>query len=324
MTSQHHESNRWQPATDRRRVALAIGLGTLGAVFFSSTFLINRTMAESGGHWIWSGSLRFGYTAAILATWLAVRGQLRPFLRFFRSTWSTWLRWGTIGFGGFYTLLCVAAELSPAWLVAGAFQVTLVAGLLLAPFIYRDERRIINERALRLASLVVLGAVLMQVENVTGGIDAGALAGFVLVLVASALYPLGNRQILLFLEDRPTRFSALQVIFGMTLGSLPWWITLSGAGLAAGVAPPAAGQLLGTLAVAVSAGIVAMGLFYAAMGLAGSNGTWIGAVESTQSVELLATLLIEVTVLGAALPGPAGWIGSALVILGIALYARLR
>ena len=313
-----------QAPADQRRVALAILLGVLGAVFFSATFLINRTMAETGGHWVWSASLRFFHTALLLTAWLALRRQLAPFLRFFRATWPVWLRWGTIGFGGFYTLLCVAAELSPAWLVAGTFQVTLVAGLLLAPFIYRDERRVLNRRALRLASLVVLGAVLMQVENVTSGIDGAALVGFVLVLVSCTLYPLGNRRILLFLEDRPQRFSALQVIYGMTLGSLPWWLLLAAAGLAAGIGPPGAGQVAGTLAIALLAGIVAMGLFYAAMALAGANGTLIGAVEATQSVELLATLLLEILLLGAALPGPAGWIGSALVIAGIALYARLR
>lgn len=305
------------------RTARAIAFGVSGAVFFSSTFLINRWMAASGGHWVWTASLRYGFTVVLLAGWLALTGQLGTFARFFRDTWRTWLLWGSVGFGGFYTLLSMAAALSPAWLVAGTFQVVLVSGLLLAPFIYRDERARLHVRALRVASIVVVGALLMQVENVQGGIDARALLGFVLVLLSTLLYPLGNRQILLFLEDRDARLSSMQVVFGMSLGSLPWWALVAAVGGPL-VGPPAAAQWAGTLAVALLAGIVATGLFYRALAIAGRDATLLGAVEATQSAEVIATVLLEVAILGAPLPTLPSAIGIALVVIGIALYARLR
>lgn len=306
----------------QRRTAVAIAYGVAGAVFFSSTFLVNRWMATGGGSWVWTAALRYGFTVVLLAGWLAMRGQLAPFLRFFRSTWRTWVLWGSVGFGGFYALLSMAAATSPAWLVAGTFQVVLVSGLLLAPVIYRDERRRLHTRALRVASIVVVGALLMQVENVHGGIDARALLGFGLVLLSTVLYPLGNRKILLFLEAHDVRLGAMQMVFGMSLGSVPFWLLVAIAG-APVVGPPEPSQWLGTLAVALLAGIVATGLFYQALAIAGRDATLLGAVEATQSAEVIATVLVEVAILGAPLPSATSAIGIALVVVGIAFYARL-
>jgi len=169
---------------------------------------------------------------------------------------------------------------------------------------------------------VVAGALLMQVENVRGGIDERALLGFVLVLLSTVLYPLGNRKILLFLEGGAVRPSAMQMVFGMSLGSMPLWLVFAAIG-GATVDGPTAGQWVGTLAVALLAGIVATGLFYRALAIAGRDATLLGAVEATQSAEVIATVLVEVAILGAPLPSATSWIGIALVVLGIARYARL-
>ena len=37
----------------------ALFLGVLSSLFFSFTYLINNSMAQSGGDWLWSASLRF-------------------------------------------------------------------------------------------------------------------------------------------------------------------------------------------------------------------------------------------------------------------------
>jgi hypothetical protein len=35
-----------------------LAIGVLAALFFSSTFLLNRAMSLAGGHWVWSAGLR--------------------------------------------------------------------------------------------------------------------------------------------------------------------------------------------------------------------------------------------------------------------------
>jgi hypothetical protein len=67
-----------------------------------------------------------------------------------------------------------AASSGLAWLVAGSFQTTVLAGPLLAPLIYRDERRQLAWRTL------AIGAVMR----------------------AAFAYPLGNRKLLLRLVDQ--------------------------------------------------------------------------------------------------------------------------
>ena len=98
-----------------------------------------------------------------------------------------WLTWSGIGFTLFYVCLTWAAAFAPAWLLAGTFQLTVIAGMLLAPLLYRDAW-------LALAS----------------------------VTVAAFLYPLGNRAILLHLERTDEASNATQRVFGMTLASQPY------------------------------------------------------------------------------------------------------
>lgn len=297
-------------------------LATLGAMLFSSTFLLNRLMATTGGSWVWTAVLRYAYTALILTGGLLLRGEWAGFWRFWRDSWRLWVLWGSVGIGVFYSLVAVAAEFSPAWLIAGSFQLVLLSGLLLTPFIYPDHRAQLNLPALRMAGVVVVGVLLMQVENVAQGFSAKALLGFGMIVVSTFLYPLANRKVLLYLETAPVRVSAVQMVLGLTLGSLPFWALVAGWGGLTGPGPTP--QQWGyTFVVALLAGVVATGLFYYALALAGPNATLLGAVEATQSVELLTTVAIEVTLLGAPLPSPLSWAGMALVVLGIVLYSRL-
>ena len=43
-----------------------IGIGVLAALFFSSTFVLNRAMSLDGGSWVWSASLRYGWMTLFL------------------------------------------------------------------------------------------------------------------------------------------------------------------------------------------------------------------------------------------------------------------
>ncbi|GGG51895.1 multidrug resistance efflux transporter family protein [Hymenobacter glacieicola] len=300
----------------------AVLLATLGAVLFSSTFLLNRLMATTGGAWVWTAVLRYVYTALLLVGYLLVRREWGPFWLFWRRSWRVWVLWGSVGIGVFYSLIAVAAQFSPAWLIAGSFQLVLLSGLLLTPFIYSDHRAALNFPALRTAGLVVVGVLLMQAPHLLQGFSGRAVLGFGLVVLSTFLYPLANRKVLVYLESTGAPISAAQMVLGLTLGSLPFWALLSVWGGLSGPGPTP--QQWGyTFVVAVLAGVLATGLFYYALALVGHNATQLGAVEATQTVELLATVALEVTLLGAPLPPAISWVGMGLVVVGIALYSRL-
>ena len=109
----------------------------LASLFFSSTFILNRAMDLSGGSWIWSAVLRYLFTLPFLVLIVILRRNVRALFDDMRSSPLEWLLWSSIGFGLFYAPLCFAATYSPAWLVAGTWQITIVAGSLLVPFFYK-------------------------------------------------------------------------------------------------------------------------------------------------------------------------------------------
>ena len=49
-----------------------------------------------------------------------------------------WLLWSFVGFVLFYAPLTYAAAFGPGWLVSGTWQFTIVAGVLLAPLLFRS------------------------------------------------------------------------------------------------------------------------------------------------------------------------------------------
>ena len=70
-------------------------------------------MSLSGGHWIWSFSLRFFYMFFLLVILITInRGAdyLRDVIKIFIKNFGFWLIAGSIGFGTFYSLLCYSAD----------------------------------------------------------------------------------------------------------------------------------------------------------------------------------------------------------------------
>ncbi len=65
---------------------------------------------------------------------VAFRGGLQRVLAALKSNPTPWVVWGTVGFGLFYIPICLAAEVAPPWLIAGTWQVTIVAGALLSRY----------------------------------------------------------------------------------------------------------------------------------------------------------------------------------------------
>ena len=111
-----------------------IAIGLLAGLFFSSTFILNRLMSLEGGHWLWSAALRYGYMVLLLMIGLPLfRGgpSLRALLRLFGRHWKFWTLAGSIGFGGFYALICFSADHAPGWVVATTWQLTIIASLVI-------------------------------------------------------------------------------------------------------------------------------------------------------------------------------------------------
>lgn len=135
-----------------------------------------------------------------------------------------------------------------------------------------------------------------------------------LILLAAFAYPLGNRKMMVHCKE--DQLSTTQRVFGMTLMSTPFWVILSvfavtDSGL------PSGGQILQSLIVAVFSGVVATLLFFEATNLVKHNHKQLAVVEATQAGEVLFTLLGGCLFLGDSLPSLLGYLGIAIVTIGI-------
>lgn len=303
------------------RIALAaIGLGLLSALFFTSSYVLNRAAALEHGHWAWTASLRYLITLPLMLP--LMRGRMRPVLAVMRARPGPWLAWGGVGFVLFHTCLSWAAASGPAWLVAGTFQLTVVAGMLCAPFLYRDERRRIPPAALALGLLAVGGVLLMQLGHGGGHMDASAWAAMAAVAIAAVAYPLGNRGLLLYMERAGIELDATQRVFGMTLASIPLWMPV--VALACWQAgPPPVRQVLFAGGAALGAGIIATVLFFRATGLVRRDPTALAATEAMQAAEILFATAIGVLWLGEPWPRGAAAVGALVVVAAIVLFSRV-
>lgn len=115
--------------------ALTYGIGS--AFFFSFTFILNRSMNISGGSWIWSSSLRYIFMLPILFFIVLTKNQLIDVLKSIINSPIKWILWSTVGFGLFYAPLSFASEYGASWLVAGTWQITIIAGALMSPLFFK-------------------------------------------------------------------------------------------------------------------------------------------------------------------------------------------
>ena len=306
----------------RRTAVIAVLIALASALFFTATYVLNRAIAGSGGHWAWTAALRYLLTLPMLALALPWRGGFAPVLRALRAHPLPWLAWSGIGFTLFCLCLTWAAAYAPAWLVAGTFQLTVIAGMLLGPLLYRDGRARLPWSALLLGGVIVIGVAIMQAAHFDGHLDRTAWLALLSVAASAFLYPLGNRAILLHLERTGESLNATQRVFGMTLASQPfWWLVAVYAAHAAG-APPMH-QVLLAGGVALLAGTIATILFFKATAMVQGDPAALGAVEAMQAAELIFSSVLGVLFLGETAPHGAAAIGAALVVLGIAALGVL-
>jgi drug/metabolite transporter (DMT)-like permease len=304
-----------------RAIALAaVGVALLSALFFTCTYVLNRAAAVEGGHWAWIASLRYLITLPLLLPVMRWQGGVAPVWQAIRARPGPWLAWSGIGFVLFYLGLSYAAASGPSWLVAGTFQLTVIAGMLCAPLLYRDGRARIPLPALMAGLVVIAGVALMQFGEADGRLDRAGWIAFACVTVSAFAYPLGNRGLLLHLERAGVELSATQRVFGMTLASQPLWLAIAVyAWTVAGPPPPA--QVLLAAGVALGAGVIATVLFFQATGMVRRDPTALAAAEAMQAAEILFATLIGALWLGEAWPRGAALLGAGIVAAGIVLFS---
>lgn len=307
-----------------RRVAL----GILAALFFSSTFVLNRAMSLAGGHWAWTASLRFGYMLLFLALIILVtRGwrALAQVWQVFRAHWLFWILAGSIGFGVFYALITFSAAYAAGWVVATTWQITILA----TPVILLLFGRKVPGKGLLFSGLIFIGILLVNVEHAVSTSLRDMLFSALPVLVAAFAYPLGNQLVWearlgenkrLPQIDAPILENGFARVLLLTMGSVPFWIVLL---LVSAPPMPSSGQLLSTALVALFSGVIATTLFLYARHLC-QQPYEIAAVDATQSMEVVFSLIGEIVFLHGALPGTTGLAGIALTVLGLAAYIILQ
>lgn len=301
-------------------------LGLLSAAFFSATFILNRSMSLSGGHWIWSSSLRFFYMFFLLISLILVnRGvnYLRDVITIFIRNAKFWLVAGSIGFGIFYSLLCYAADHAPGWVIAGTWQFTVIA----TPIVLLLFKEKVPRYGVFFSFLIFMGILLIQFYNKGSELSAGYIIyGVIPVVIAAFAYPVGN-QLLNFAKhgnhslishiDSPILKDSPTCVLLMTMGSIPFWVLLL---VIVAPPPPLKNQLINTGIVAISSGIIATSIFYKARN-ASKSPYIISAVDATQSGEVIFSLAGEILLLNGALPNLTGGIGIIIILVGIIGYS---
>ncbi len=308
----------------------ALILGILASFFFAFTFVLNQQMNISGGSWIWSSTLRYIFMLPILFIIVIMKKQLNDVLDHICLKPIKWITWSTVGFGLFYAPLCFASAYGPSWLVAGTWQLTIVAGALLTPLFFKSVetengsikiRNQIPKKSLLMSSIILFGIFLMQLQEAKSIPDVKTiLIGFVPVVIAAFAYPLGNRKMIEICENK---FNVFQRVFGMTLCSMPFWAILASYGLFS-VGLPSKGQVINSLIVAVFSGIIATILFFKATDLVSHDTTKLAIIESTQSGEVIFTLLGGVLLFNDEIPTLISLVGIMLVIIGMILNSLIK
>ncbi|MEH7097035.1 DMT family transporter [Neobacillus vireti] len=302
-------------------------LGIFAAFFFAITFILNRSMDLAGGSWIWSASLRYFFMVPFLVLIVILRKNFKPLFLEMKKQPGRWLLWSTVGFGFFYAPICFSAAYAPGWLIAATWQITIISGSMLAPLFYETVntengpvqlRGKIPFKGLGMSLIILLGIILMQLEQSNHLSIMGLSLGVLPVIVASFAYPLGNRKMM---EVCGGRLDVFQRVLGMTLASLPFWIVLSIYGFVY-EGPPSLGQTTQSGLVAISSGVIATVLFFQATDLVRGDMQKLAAVEATQSMEVLFAVMGELLLLNSVIPSSLSWGGMALVMIGMVLHSH--
>ncbi|MCL7748957.1 multidrug resistance efflux transporter family protein [Halalkalibacter alkaliphilus] len=303
-----------------------ITLGLFAAMFFAVTFILNRSMELAGGSWMWSSSLRFLFMLPFLFLIVLFRNNVKQIIVEIKKQPIPWFAWSFVGFVLFYAPITFAAAYGPGWLVAGTWQLVIVAGTLLAPLFLESVqtnkgiqkvRQKIPFGAFCISLMILFGVALMQLQNANGVSMQTAMIGVLPVMFAAVAYPLGNRKMM---EVCGGRLDTFQRVFGMTLVTIPFWLVLSLVAFIQ-VGAPSSDQILQSFIVAISSGVIATTLFFIATDRVRGNQKKLAAVEATQSTQVLFVLMGEIALLSTPLPNGMAMIGMSLIVIGMFMHS---
>ena len=283
-------------------------------------------MELDGGSWMWSASLRYFFMVPFLVVIVAMRGGLSGVKReMIAAPWPFFI-WSFVAFVLFYGPLTFSAGYSPGWLVAGTWQMTIVAGVLLAPFFTfqakteTGEMRTIRHRipaaSLVISLIILVGVVLIQIPHAGSVSTKTILLRYLAASHCCVSYPLGNRKMMNLLGGRLDMF---QRVLAMTLMTIPIWLLLA-VYAAITVGLPSLSQVVQSLIVSVSSGVIATSLFFMATDMVQHDQGKLAAVEATQSVELIFAMLGEQLLLSSR-PGALSLVGVLVIIGGMSLHS---
>ncbi len=186
----------------------------------------------------------------------------------------------------------------------------------MSPWLTKDKKSI-SKKALVFSLIILLGIAIMQIKQASTIKFTEIVLGVVPVVIAAFAYPLGNRKMMMITDGKLDTF---QRTLGMTIASLPFWIILSLFGVFT-VDLPGSGQLIQTLIVAISSGVIATSLFFKATDISRNNQRLLASVEATQSGEVFFALIGEILILGGHIPDLYSLIGIGFVIIGMILHS---
>lgn len=300
----------------------ALPIAFLSAIFFSSTYIINRLLSVEGGYWRWSASLRHIFMLFILGAYLLVRGRLTAVFHTIKKNFWQWMLWSNVGFGLAFSFMTYGSFHGESWITVGVWQLSIVAGALMTPLFFHTVatpggtmrvRNKIPRKALYFSLLILCGVAILQLRQAHAVSLEESLKSILPITLSAITYTLGNRKTMELCGDE---LDAVQRVFGMVVCSLPFWILLPITAVFAGEipSPMQAGQVA---IIAVFSGCLATPLFFYATNLVKSNPKQLAVIESTVVIEIVVTIVGSVLLGIGTWPDALGLLGLAIITIGM-------
>lgn len=288
--------------------------GLLASIFFSFTFILNRSMSLTGGSFLWSASLRYIFSFPFLLIYVVYKKRTEKIHSIISKDMLKWFIWSNIGFSLFYLPLTFASNYGTSWLVAATWQFTIVAGTLLSPLFNQK----IHKKSLFCAILILIGVFVLQFDNITNFKLSDIIYCLIPMIIAAINYPLGNRKIM---HICPKEINTLERIYAMTLCSLPFWIICSIIAYTQYNLPDS-NQILQSFMVSIFSALIATILFFYSTDLAKGDSKLLSLAESTIAGEVIFTLIGGIIFLNDPPPNIIGWIGIIIIVIGMLLISN--
>jgi len=301
-------------------------IGLLSSLFFTVTFLINRSISLDGGDWFFSGALRLIY-AIIFFTILFIIfkgvGYFKLVIKEYLDNIFFWTIAGSVGFGFFYSLLCYSASFSPAWIIATTWQITIVSSLFVLTFFGKK----LSRKTWFFTIFIFAGIILVNISHFESTNIKALLLGSIPIIIASICYPIGNQMVWEEKLKRKDENKNVEIInnnfvkvFLLVLGSVPFWVILY---FFSNPEPPNTSQYISVAIITIISGVLGTSLFLYARSQANSSDKLM-LVDSTQSSQVLFALSGEMIFLNESFPNSIGLYGVIITMIGLIAITKSK